>query len=162
MGELDFEDFYRATFPNLVRAMFLLVPDDAEAEELAQEAMVRVYERWDRVGSMESPSGYVYQVAVNLNRRRIRSLAIRTRRLLTVRAGLQHVPPPESDRDLAVAIGSLSIRLREAFMLVDWLGMSSDEAGRILRIAPASVRSRVHRARKELRKRLSLGDDEDG
>jgi RNA polymerase sigma-70 factor, ECF subfamily len=159
---LDFEEFYRGEFPNLVRAMFLLVPDDDEAEELAQEAMVRVYERWDRVGPMESPGGYVYQVAVNLNRRRIRSLAVRARRLLTVSAGLHHVPPPESGRDLAEAIASLSTRLREAFMLVDWLGMSSEEAGRILRIAPASVRSRVHRARSELRERLALREDGHG
>ena len=88
---LEFEEFYRAEFPNLVRAMFLLVPDDDEAQELAQEAMVRVYERWNRVRSMERPGGYVYQVAVNLNRRRIRSLAMRTRRLLMFGGGLPHV-----------------------------------------------------------------------
>jgi hypothetical protein len=34
---LDFEDFYRAEFPRLVRSMFLLVPDVDEAKELAQE-----------------------------------------------------------------------------------------------------------------------------
>jgi RNA polymerase sigma factor (sigma-70 family) len=159
---LDFETFYRAEFPGLVRAMFLLAPDRAEAEELAQEAMVRVFERWDRVAAMRSPGGYVYQVAVNLNRRRIRSLAVRARRLGVMRAGLHHVPPPESGRDVAEAIADLSLRLREAYMLVDWLGMSSEEASRILRIAPTSVRSRVHRARKELRERLGLEEDERG
>ena len=47
-------------------------------------------------------------------------------------------------------------------MLVDWLGMSSEEAGRILHIEPASVRSRVHRARKELRSHLTAGEDGHG
>ena len=64
-GPLGFEDFYRTEFPSLVRALFLLVPDADEAQELAQEAMVRVYERWDRVSGMTSPGGYLYRVATN-------------------------------------------------------------------------------------------------
>jgi RNA polymerase sigma factor (sigma-70 family) len=158
---VEFEEFYREEFPGLVRAMFLLVPDVDEAQELAQEAMVRVFERWDRVSEMESPGGYLYRVAVNLNRRRIRALAVRARRLLTLRADVRDAEI-ESRRDLAEAIASLSVRLREAFMLVVWLGMSSDEASRILHIAPASVRSRVHRARYQLRDQLNLEEHDDG
>lgn len=158
----DFEDFYRTEFPSLVRAMFLLVPDVDEAQELAQEAMVRVYERWDRVSAMASPGGYLYRVATNLNRRRIRSLAVRARRLRTLGAAMRDEEIGPTRRDLVDAISALSVRLREAFMLVDWLGMSSDEAGRILHITPASVRSRVHRARRELRARLLPEGDDDG
>jgi RNA polymerase sigma factor (sigma-70 family) len=158
---VEFEEFFREEFPGLVRAMFLLVPDVDEAQDLAQEAMVKVYERWDRVSEMESPGGYLYRVAVNLNRRRIRALAVRARRLLTLRADVRDVEI-ESRRDLAEAIASLSVRLREAFMLVDWLGMSSEEASRVLHIAPASVRSRVHRARHQLRDHLNLEEHDDG
>jgi RNA polymerase sigma-70 factor (ECF subfamily) len=159
---VDFEEFYREEFPGLVRAMFLLVPDVDEAQELAQEAMVRVYERWDRVAMMESPVGYLVRVATNLNRRRIRALALRTRRLRMLGAGQRDVEIDPTRRDLADALSSLSVRLREAFMLVDWLGMSSVEAARILHIAPASVRSRVHRARRELRARLNPEEHDDG
>ena len=159
---VDFEEFYRAEFPGLVRAMFLLVADVDEAQELAQEAMVRVYERWDRVSVMESPGGYLFRVATNLNHRRIRAIAMRARRLRTFGAGQHDVEINPARRDLIEAISSLSVRLREAFMLVDWLGMSSDEAARILNIAPASVRSRVHRARRELRARLNPEEHDDG
>lgn len=161
VGSLEFEVFYRAEYPGLVRAMFLLVPDVDEAQELAQEAMVRVYERWDRVAVMASPGGYLYRVAANLNRRRLRSLSVRARRLLALGTGLRDVEPDQSRMELAEAIASLSLRLREAFMLVEWLGMSSDEAARVLHIAPASVRSRVHRARRELRSRLELEEPND-
>ena len=161
-GQPDFEEFYRAEFPGLVRAMFLLVPVVDEAQELAQEAMVRVYERWDRVSAMELPGAYLYLVATNLNRSRLRSLAVRARRLSALGADLRDVEIDPARRDLADAISSLSVRLREAFMLVDWLGMSSDEAARILHIAPASVRSRVHRARRELRTRLTPKETGDG
>jgi RNA polymerase sigma factor (sigma-70 family) len=159
---LDFEEFYGSEFPGLVRSMFLLVPDADEAQELAQEAMVRVYERWDRVSVMDSPGGYLYRVATNLNRRRLRSLAVRARGLVTLGVTLHDTEMDPARRDLSDAISSLSVRLREAFMLVDWLGMSSDEAARILHIAPASVRSRVHRARQELRTRLIPEEQDDG
>lgn len=159
---LDFEEFFRGQFPGLVRALYLLVPDRSEAEELAQEAMARVFERWDRVRTMESPGGYVYETAVNLNRRRLRRLALRARKLLTLGADASSTRPPDETGELAEAIASLSEGQRVAFMLVEWLGMSSEEAGRILRIAPASVRSRVHRARGTLRDRLWLEEERDG
>lgn len=151
---LEFEEFFRDEHPRLVRALCLLVANRDEAEELAQAAMARVYERWERVRAMESPGGYVYRTAVNLQRRRLRHLAVRTRRLLTLGGEAQHEPSPELAHELTQALDALSDGQREAFMLVEWLGMTSEEAGRILRIAPGSVRSRVHRARATLRDRL--------
>jgi DNA-directed RNA polymerase specialized sigma24 family protein len=59
--ELDFEGFFRAEYPQLARAGYLLTGEAAEAEDLAQEAMARTFERWDRVRAMESPAGYVYR-----------------------------------------------------------------------------------------------------
>jgi RNA polymerase sigma factor (sigma-70 family) len=159
---LEFEEFFRAEFPAIVRGMFLLAPDLQEAEELAQEAMARAYERWDRVRTMASPTGYVYRTGVNLNRRRLRHLAVRARRLIALGAGAETAVPPDTMPELGEALASLSAGQREAFLLVEWLGMTSEEAGRILRIAPASVRSRVHRAREALRDRLRPEEERDG
>jgi RNA polymerase sigma-70 factor (ECF subfamily) len=152
---LDFEEFFQAEYRSLVRALYLLTADQGEAEELAQESMARAYERWERVGTMESPAGYVYRIGVNLNRQRLRHLSVRARRLLAMTSSSDSQQPLEIRREIAEAIDSLSRGQREAFMLVEWLGMSAVEAGRILRIAPVSVRSRVHRARTALRDRLS-------
>jgi RNA polymerase sigma factor (sigma-70 family) len=152
---LDFEEFFRDEYRGLVRALYLLAADQGEAEELAQETMARVYERWDRVRTMESPGGYAYQVAVNLNRQRLRHLAVRARRLLAIAGHPDQQQPPEARREIAEAIASLSRGQREAFMLVEWLGMSAEEAGRMLGIVPSSVRARIHRARTTLKDRLS-------
>ena len=54
---LDFESFFRAEYRSLSQALLLLVGDAFEAEEIAQEAMARVYERWDRVGMMTRRRG---------------------------------------------------------------------------------------------------------
>jgi RNA polymerase sigma-70 factor (ECF subfamily) len=124
--------------------------------------MARTYERWDRVRAMTSPGGYVYRVAVNLNRRRLRRLGVRARRLLVLGGRTANHPSPEGDRELFEALASLSRGQREAFALVEWLGLSSEEAGQMLGLAPASVRSRVHRARARLRDRLDPGGDDDG
>lgn len=153
--DAEFTEFFRAEYPGLVRAFYLLTADQAEAEELAQEAMARSYERWDRVGAMQSPAGYLYRIGVNLNRHRLRHLAVQARRLLAMTRDVQSEHVPVVRREIAEAIASLWRGQREAFMLVEWLGLNAEEAGRMLGIAPASVRSRVHRAKAALRARLS-------
>jgi DNA-directed RNA polymerase specialized sigma24 family protein len=80
--EFDFEGFFQVEYPQLARACYLLTGDAAEAEDLAQEAMARTFERWNRVRSMDSPSGYVYRTAFNLNQKRLRRLSVRARRLI--------------------------------------------------------------------------------
>jgi DNA-directed RNA polymerase specialized sigma24 family protein len=42
-------------------ALCLVTGDRHEAEEIAQDAFVRVFERWDRVGSLEDPTGYLFR-----------------------------------------------------------------------------------------------------
>jgi RNA polymerase sigma factor (sigma-70 family) len=158
---LTFEEFFQAEYPGLVRALFLLTADRGEAEELAQEAMARVFERWDRVRTMDSPGGYVYRAAVNLNRQRLRHLAVRARRLFSMGVHAASAEP-DTPVEITEAIASLAIGQRQAFLLVEWLGMTTEEAGRVLRIAPASVRTRIHRARAVLQDRLSVEDGNRG
>src|SRR5436309_11363177 len=90
--DLRFDEFFADEYPRLGRAMYLLTADRGEAEDLAQEAMARVYERWDHVQAMASPPGYVYRVAVNLHRRRWRR-----RLLLGAWDSLRADPPPPMD-----------------------------------------------------------------
>ena len=159
---IEFAEFFAAEYPGLVRGLWLLTADLAESEELAQEAMARAYERWDRIGRMDSPGGYVYRAAVNLNRKRLRHLAVRARRLLATGPSDDPVQQSAIGSDVAAAIASLSRGQREALMLVEWFGMNSEEAAPILGITAASVRSRVHRARAALRRRLLDEGEHDG
>lgn len=75
------EGFFEAEYTHLCEALYLLTGDPFEAEEVAQEAMTRVLERWERIRSMDSPAGYVYRTAMNLNRNRLRRIAVRARRV---------------------------------------------------------------------------------
>jgi RNA polymerase sigma-70 factor (ECF subfamily) len=155
---LSFEEFFQAEHVRLARALYLLTGSAAEADELTQEAMVRVYERWDRVGQMDSPQGYLFRTAMNLHRSRLRGLASRARHIL------QPTPSPDpaevvQSRDiLARALASLPTGQREAVVLVEWLGMDQNETAAALRIKPGSVRARLSRARADLRRMLEDDD----
>jgi RNA polymerase sigma-70 factor, ECF subfamily len=155
-----FEPFFEAEYARLARALFLVTGDRSEAEELAQEAMVRVYERWDRVRRMESPAGYLYRTALNLNRSRVRRLAVRARRLVSPAVAPDPAVAAETRDELGRALSSLPDGQREALVLVEWLGMDPGEAGRVLGIEPVSVRVRISRARATLRGRVEGVDDD--
>ena len=152
-----FEDFFEEQHVRLARALYLLTGSAAEADELAQEALVRVYERWDRVGRMDSPEGYLFRTALNLHRSRMRRVISRARQLFEPTP----IPDPADvvgDRDsIARALDSLPDGQRGAVVLVEWLGMDQEGAAKILRIQPGSLRARLSRAKAALRQ---LGDDD--
>jgi RNA polymerase sigma factor (sigma-70 family) len=151
--EVFFEREYRA----LVRFAYLLCGDAAEAEEIAEEAMARVYERWDRVGWMGSPGGYANRVALNLYRRRFR-IPSRLRQMGGGSASRDPLDDVVTRSDVAAALEALPVGQRAAVLLVEWMGLDSSEAAKVLGVRPASVRSRVHRAKETLRRRLEVED----
>jgi RNA polymerase sigma factor (sigma-70 family) len=158
--DLDFASFYASESLRLGRALYLLTGDASEAEELAQEALVRVYERWGRVRAMASPTGYLFRVAINLHRSRVRLVLVRARRALAPAPSIDPAALAEVNDELGRALASLPIRLREAVVLVEWMGLDMKEAARILGIEAVSVRVRLSRARASLREHLR-GDDDD-
>ena len=148
--EVGFADFFRGEYETLLRAMYLLSGDRFEAEELAQGAFAKAWERWDRVRSMDNPSGYLYRTAVNARRSALRRVGVTARRTLSLQ---ESDPISESDdRDrIRRALATLPANQREAIVLVEWLGLSDVEAGQALGVSAGAVRVRISRARASLR-----------
>jgi RNA polymerase sigma factor (sigma-70 family) len=151
-----FEVFFEAEYGRLLKVLYLITGSRTEAEDLAQEAMARALERWQRVSTMERPGGYVYRMALNLNRKRLRHLSVVARQLVGARD--REEPSLEERTEVRMALDSLPRPTREALVLIDWLGLDAAEAGRLLGIRPGSVRSRVSRARSALRDRMGEDD----
>lgn len=149
-----FEAFFLAQHERLFQALYVLTGDRFQADDLAQEALMRAYERWDRVSSMDSPAGYVYRTALNLHRSRLRSLLVRMRRIFAGIPTEDLSGPVSASHDIRTALLGLPRGQREAVILVEWLGLDSAEAGRVLGIDASSVRGRLHRARASLREQL--------
>jgi len=153
-----FSEFFAERYGRLVRACLLLTGSTAEGEDLAQEAMARVFERWDRVSGMDDPEGYLYRTALNLHRNAIKRLAMAARRREAPQA-TDEAGMTERRIELLRAIRPLPRTQREVLMLVGWLGYTAEEAGSLLGIDAASVRGRLHRARASLRKTYGGLDD---
>src|SRR5438445_5152674 len=119
-NELLFEDFFEHQYPSLVKALMLVVGNAHEAEDLAEEAFARAWDRWDRVRLMASAAGYVYRTALNLNRNRVRRIGRELRR----RQDSKPVPDPAVDAEIRDevrrALAALPRAQREAIVLVGW------------------------------------------
>ncbi len=153
----DFGEFVDRERTRLVRATLLLTGDPAEAEDIAQEALARVLERWGRVSGMDSPDGCLYRTALNVHRKRLRRIALAARATVGP-TRRDELAATESRLDALRAIASLPRPQREAIVLVEWLGYTAEEAGRLVGIKAVSVRTRLHRAKEALRKELGDSD----
>src|SRR3954454_5179251 len=74
----DYDDFFRTHYPRVVRVVHGVLGDRARAEEVAQEAFVRLYQRWARVSTYDRPDAWVRRVAVRLAVRVARRDRLRT------------------------------------------------------------------------------------
>ena len=148
---LTFEDLFAREKEGLFRALCIVTRNRHEAEEIAQDAFVRVLERWDRVRSTPDPRGYLYLTAMNVFRNRYRRSVLAAKRTLGL-ARVDDAIAAVDERDAAArALAGLSPRQRAAVVLMDLLDLSSEEAARMLGIRPSTVRMHVSRAHAALK-----------
>lgn len=150
VAPLSFEEFFEAERSRLFRALVLITYDANEAEDLMQEAFVRVLERWDRVGQIEDPVAYLFRTAMNLHRSRIRRAMTAAKRSLLASPSADPFDEVESHDEAVRTLSILSPRQRAAIIVTELLGFSSQEAGRILGVQPGTVRMLTSRARAAL------------
>ena len=155
----NFEAFFEAEHVRLLRALYLVTGDRQEAEELMQDAFVAVWERWDRVRSMEEPTGYLYRTAMNRFRSRLRRATRAARRAFGGIEPRDDFAAADERDALARALAALPERQRAAIVLTELLGFSSEEAGRLLDVKDVTVRSLASQARSAMRMTL---EDTDG
>lgn len=148
----SFEAFFEAEHARLFGLLCVLSGRRSDAEELMQEAFVRVWERWDQVRNHPAPSAYLYRTALNLARSRARRAVRAARRSLTRVEHIDDELAMVEERDsLLRALRSLPSRQRAAIVLTEALDLSAVEAARVLAVKPATVRALTFQARKALR-----------
>jgi DNA-directed RNA polymerase specialized sigma24 family protein len=78
----SFEVFFETERIRLYRVLFAITGSRQEAEDISQEASLRVWERWDRVAELDEPVGYLRRTAMNVFRDRRRRLLLGLKRVL--------------------------------------------------------------------------------
>ena len=153
-----FEVFYEAEARTLFRRLWLVTGNHAEAEELMQDAFVRVWERWDRVGAMEDPTGYLYRIAMNLFRKRYRRALLAVRRTVGLAPSVDDFAAADDRQVVRHVLATLPPRQRAALVLTEMLGFTSKEAGAALGVTDATIRSLTRHGRGAFRKVLEVHD----
>jgi len=138
-----------------------------DALDLTQEAFVKAYSQLSRFKGRSSFYTWLYRIAVNVSIDHMRRQA--TRRSLSleqvIESGVQiegeEAPDPQAAAEAAAlgdvlreALDALPARLRSVVIMHDVEGMTHQEIGEILGCSVGTAKSRLSRARAELRRRL--------
>lgn len=159
-GDIEaFEKLYQANSGRVYVLCLRMTGDPALAEELAQEAFVRA---WQKLGSFRGASAFstwMHRVTVNVVLGHRRSTARRESRLQVVGEDFPgHTTAreawPAEVIDLERAVASLPDGARTVFVLHDVEGYRHREISDLMGIAVGTSKAQLHRARKMLRKAL--------
>lgn len=153
MDDHDLERFCADAYPKLVAALTHQFGNRWLAEELAQDALVRVCDHWARVSGLDSPIGWVFRAGVNLGNSRFRRRAAERRARQRHGAdAVVHEDADSADRlAVAEALQQLTDRQREAVVLRYYLGLDPAEIADLTGSTAGAVRGLTHRAITTLR-----------
>lgn len=147
----------------LVGSLTLYCGDRAVAEELAQEALARAWQRWASVSRMESPEAWTYRTAFNLARSRFRRRSAERRanqrHALRESAAAGGVDDAADTLAIRAAVAELPPRQRAAVVARYYLGLDVAAAAAALDCAPGTVKAATSAAIHNLRA-AGLLDDE--
>ena len=151
---------YQAQHVQLVRFATFIVGDAHAAEDLTQEAFMRVYDAWDRLEDHDRAVAYLRATIVNLSRGRHRQ------RLVAERKQPPHLVAVQSAEDDAIgrvghgalldAVSALPSRQRACVVMRHWLRMTEGEIATTLDVSIGSVRTHNKRGLETLQR--TLGD----
>lgn len=149
--DAEFTAYVRGRQAGLVRFAWLVAGGShADAEDLAQEALTRLYGRWQQV---DDPDAYARTVIARLNVSVWRKLH---REVMTGWHADRGIPDERieslgADGPVLRAVLELPSRPRTAIVLRFWCDYSDERAAEVMGCTPTTVRSHVHRGLARLR-----------
>ena len=157
-----FDRIVHAFYPGVYATAFRLLGNPEDAEDLAQECFVRAHRSLGFFRGEGSLAGWLRRIVVHLARDRFRSAGRRPAGLplaaaesvASERGPLQELGQRELSRALTHAVGELPDHLRVPLVLRTQEGLSYDAIADATGVTPATVRTQVMKARRELQRRL--------
>ena len=157
--DASYVEFVAASQDKLRRIAYAVCSDDSRAEDVLQEALVKLYLAWPRVRTKGSEEAFARRVIVNADLDDRRRPWHRRRSHLPdeelARVPVERTASPEARLDLLSALRSLPPMQRRTVVLRHWLGLSVEEAAEELSIAPGTVKSHTSRGLATLNRLLA-------
>ena len=157
-----FEEYAGTAWPSLYRYAYLLAGNHADAEDLAQQTLLKAYRSWARVTDADSPKAYLRRMLTNTYLSQRRPQGRRLELLTDVPPEPGHAPVrgPEERMALWPHVKSLPPRQRAVIVLRYYEDLSEQEIADALGCSRGNVKSTAHHALKALRAALgSHGTD---
>jgi len=137
---------FRQKYASMVRVAELLVGDRAVAEEIAQDAFVRLQPRLGRLGGADDAQRYLRAIVVNLSRSALRRRGLARRHTLEIPVRVDDGSGPRAEHaDVVAALRRLPRRQAECLVLRYYLDLSEAEIAKTLGISPGSVKTHASR-----------------
>ena len=158
----SFEQFFANEYRRVVGLVAVLCKRPSVAEELAQDAFVKAYGRWDRICEYDDPGAWVRRVAINLTLSSLRRTSREVRML--ARMALRREPTSElavGDDEFWSAVRDLPRREAQCIALRYLDDRSTSEIAAVLAIAESTVRVHLHNAHRKLATVLAEDLDEE-
>jgi RNA polymerase sigma-70 factor, ECF subfamily len=157
VDEREWEELLRENAPLAYRVARGVVRNDADAEDVAQEALLRAYRRFGRLRERSKFRSWLVRISFRLALDRLRSIKRRQQReaewvIENVRA--DSGAGCEFQRHLDVALSELPSKQRLVLLLAAMKGHTLEEVAALLSIPLGTVKSRLFFAKKELAEKL--------
>ncbi|THA50623.1 SigE family RNA polymerase sigma factor [Streptomyces sp. A1136] len=153
----EFHDFVERHYAELARLAHLLTGETDAADDLAADALIALWQRWDRLRAADHPLAYARGVVANMARERIRS-AVRERRRIALfwSRGPEPVEGPDvaAVLDVRAALARLPFRKRACVVLRHAFDLSEKDTARALGISTGTVKSQTSKGMAELERVL--------
>ncbi|MGV9761800.1 SigE family RNA polymerase sigma factor [Streptomyces tricolor] len=161
-ASVEFHAFFERHYAELARLAHLLTGEPDAADDLAADALLALWHRWDRVRAADRPVAYARGVVANLARTRIRG-AVRERRRIALfwPRGEERTENPDVAGvvDVQEALRRLPFRKRACVVLRHAFDLSEKDTALALGISVGTVKSQTSKGMAELHRLLgSQGD----
>jgi RNA polymerase sigma factor (sigma-70 family) len=154
---------YRRTWPRLIGLLVSIGGSRADAEEIAQDAYVKLLDRWDKISRYDDPDAWVRAVAVRALVSRLRRQQVATRALAKLTGRASEVPGPDGDAvDVAAALARITPSQRAVAVLYYVTDLSIEQIADELQLPRGTVKSRLARARHALAPLLEIQEEVPG
>jgi RNA polymerase sigma-70 factor, ECF subfamily len=154
--DTTFDLFFERERDRLFGLLCLMTGNRHDADDLAQEAFLAMWERWDALGDVQDRAAYLHAIAVNAFRKRLRRAQIARR--LTGRPRSLVVSSPEDAVVLHESLRALSPRQRAALVLTELLGYSGEEAAKALGVERSTIGALKYQGRAALKSETEPSD----
>jgi len=124
-----FDEFFEEEHERLFRALYFVTGNRHDAEELMQDAFLKLWERWDENHRITDPTAYLFRVVLNGFRMRHRRAAMAIQKVLPIPEGRDDFLDAEVRADVRRLLLRVTQRQRAALCSWTCLGTRPSRRG---------------------------------